>query len=110
MSLLYLYREELRWRRIQLNIPERTISTRLCIKRSCVRQSGGDSDSYLGGVLGKYIKGKIHDDKHDGETYSERHDKKKFKTSDRKRHESALEKMAEYADVYEYGVPEEDEE
>ena len=79
-------------------------------KKKLCQAIWGDSDSYLGGVLGKYIKGKINDDKHDGETYSERHDKKKFRTSDRKRRESALEKMAEYADVYEYGVSEEDEE
>jgi len=79
-------------------------------KKKLCQAIWGDSDSYLGGVLGKYIKGKIHDDKHDGETYSERHDKKKFRTSDRKRHESAMEKIAEYADVYEYGVSDEGEE
>ena len=73
-------------------------------KKKLCQAIWGDSDSYLGGVLGKYIKGKIHDDKHDGETYSERYEKKKFKTSDRKRHESALEKMSEYSDVYEYGI------
>ena len=64
----------------------------------------------MGGVLGKYIKGKIHDGKHDEKARSERYDKKKYKTLDRKRHESALEKMGEYADVYEYDFPEEDEE
>ena len=76
-------------------------------KKKLCQAIWGDSDSFLGGVLGKYIKGKIHDGEHE---VKERHDKKKFRTSDRKRYESALEKMAEYADVYEYGVSDDGEE
>lgn len=73
-------------------------------KKNKCQKIWGDSDSFLGGVLGKYIKGKIHDGKHDEKVYSERYDKKKYKMSDRKRDESAFDKLREYADVYEYGT------
>lgn len=79
-------------------------------KKKLCQAIWGDSDSFLGGILGKYAKGKIHDHEDHKKTNSEWHGKKNYKLSDRKRHESALGKMAEYADVYEYGVTEEDEE
>ena len=79
-------------------------------KKKLCQAIWGDGDSFLGGILGKYAKGKIHDHKDHRKTNSEWHGKKNYKLSDRKKYESALEKMAEYADVYEYGVPEEDEE
>lgn len=79
-------------------------------KKKLCQKIWGDSDSFLGGILGKYSKGKIHDHEDYRKTNSEWYGKRNYKVSDRKRHESTLEKMGEYADVFEYGITDGNEE
>ena len=78
-------------------------------KKNKCQKIWGDSDTFLDGILGKYAKGKIHVHEDHRKTNSDWYGKKNYKTSDRKRDESAFDKLREYADVYEYGTSDDSE-
>ncbi len=64
----------------------------------------GDDDLPLGESLGRYIKGKIHARKKMKKSNDERNSVGKCRIADRKRREAVLDRVREYAEVYEYGM------
>lgn len=56
----------------------------------------GDANWWLGGILGRYDKGKIHDHEDYRKTNSERHGYKNYRHSDKKRYDRGEQMLHEY--------------
>lgn len=65
-------------------------------KKKLCQAIWGDGDSYHGGILGKFDKGKIHDHEDFRKTKSGWYGKQNYKVSDKRRFESGSEQIDEF--------------